>query len=137
MDERDARARFADSRIARLATVRPDGAPHVVPVVFAVDGDAVYTAVDRKPKRHQRLQRLANLWHEPRCSLLVDHYGEDWSDLWWVRADGHAAIVDEPQPEHDGLQHLVGKYPHYRDAPPNGPLIVVDITRWASWAAGG
>jgi len=75
--------------VARLATVRPDGAPHLVPVVFAVevaaDGDRVHLAVDAKPKRTRNLQRLVNLRAEPRCALLVDHYADDWSRLWWGR----------------------------------------------------
>ena len=95
MEPADARRRFAAARFARLATVRPDGSPHIVPVVFAVDGDVVWTAVDdAKPKRSPRLQRLANLRAEPRCALLVDHEDDDWTRLWWVRADGVAEIVD-------------------------------------------
>src|SRR3990172_11041365 len=95
MDEREARARFGAARVARLATVRPDGAPHVAPVVFALDGDAVWLVVDEKPKRHRRLQRLVNVGAEPRVSLLVDSYDEDWSRLWWGRADGRARVVGE------------------------------------------
>ena len=135
MDTAAARRRFESSPIARLATVRPDGAPHVVPVVFAVNGDHVYTAVDHKPKRHQRLQRLANLAFEPRCSLLVDHYDHDWSQLWWVRADGVASIVDDPAQGSEGRRCLTERYPHYHDASPAGPLIVVEVRRWAGWDA--
>jgi PPOX class probable F420-dependent enzyme len=135
MDEQEARRRFAASPVARLASVRPDGAPHVVPVTFAVRGDRVYTAVDRKPKRHTRLQRLTNLAREPRCSLLVDHYAHDWSALWWVRADGEARIVEVPEPNDEGLLALRERYPSYRDGPPAGPLVVVAVTRWRAWAA--
>jgi PPOX class probable F420-dependent enzyme len=92
----EARRRFAASPVARLATVRPDGTPHLVPVVFALVGDVVTTAVDHKPKRSTSLQRLANLRAEPRCSLLVDHYDDDWTRLWWARADGRAEVVDDP-----------------------------------------
>ena len=70
----------------------PDGVPHVVPVVFAVHGDVVYTAVDAKRKSTKKLRRLANIEGNPQVSLLVDHYDDDWSQLWWVRADGVAAI---------------------------------------------
>lgn len=121
--------------MARLATVRPDGSPHVVPVTFAVDGDVLYTAVDRKPKRSRRLQRLENLRHQPRCALLVDHYEADWRGLWWVRADGDATVVDEPGSSHPGLVTLARRYPVYQNAAPEGPLIVVTVSRWTGWAA--
>lgn len=132
----EARARFAARPVARLATVRPDGAPHVVPVVTAVDGDDVYTAVDHKPKASQRLQRLANLAAEPRCSLLVDHYEDDWDRLWWARADGRAEVIPPPHADHPGIAALVAAHPAYRDRPPAGPLIRVAVTRWTGWAAG-
>jgi len=50
VDEAEARSRFAAGRVARLATVRPDGSPHLVPVVFALDGPTIAFAVDDKPK---------------------------------------------------------------------------------------
>ena len=84
----EARGRFAAARVARLATADATGQPHLVPVTFAVAGDMVYTAVDAKPKRTTALRRLANVAANPRVSLLVDHYDDDWSRLWWVRADG-------------------------------------------------
>ena len=77
MDEGEARARFAAASVARLATVRPDGAPHVVPVVFALDGNTMWLVVDEKPKRRRELQRLVNVRAEPRVSLHVDRYDED------------------------------------------------------------
>lgn len=134
MDEQEARQRFSAAQIARLATVRPDGAPHVVPVVFALAGDELYVVVDHKPKRTHRLQRLVNLRAEPRCSLLVDHYEADWSALWWVRADGVAAVVDEPDAEHPGLQALSARHHTYRVQPPDGPLIIVTVSRWSGWS---
>ena len=94
MDDAELRRRFASSPVARLATARPDGQPHVVPVVFALVGDTIYTAVDAKPKSTLRLQRLVNLQSDPRCALLVDRYDDDWSQLWWVRADGVASVLD-------------------------------------------
>jgi PPOX class probable F420-dependent enzyme len=135
VDEDEARRRFAASPVARLASVRPDGAPHVVPVTFALGDERVYTVVDDKPKRGRRLQRLVNLSSEPRCALLVDHYAEDWSALWWVRADGEATLVEDPDLDDAGLRLLAARYPAYRDAPPSGPLIVVRVTRWAAWEA--
>lgn len=135
MEDEEARRRFAASPIARLASVRPDGTPHIVPVTFAAEHDVVYTAIDQKPKRSQRLQRLENLRHQPRCSLLVDHYDADWENLWWVRADGDATVVDDPGRAHPGLALLARRYPVYEHAPPEGPLIVVRVVRWRGWAA--
>ena len=135
MDDHEARRRFAAARVARLATTRPDGTPHVVPVTFAVDGDTVYTAVDDKPKRSRRLQRLANLAVHPRCAVLVDHYDDDWSQLWWVRADGDARTEHAPDPSHLGLALLADRYPSYTAAPPAGPLIVISVVRWRGWSA--
>lgn len=135
MDADEARQRFASQPVARLATVRPDGAPHVVPITFAVDGDTIHTAVDAKPKRHHRLQRLANLAHQPRCAVLADHYDDDWRHLWWVRADGDATVVDEPDPDGAAVALLASRYPAYRHTPPQGPLISVRVIRWAGWAA--
>jgi PPOX class probable F420-dependent enzyme len=129
------RSRFASSAVARLATVRPDGAPHVVPVVFALVDDTVYSAVDAKPKRTTRLQRLANVRAEPRCALLVDHYQDDWSRLWWVRADGAAAVVDEPPAGHPGLAALAARHRRYREEPPTGPLLVVTVQQWSGWSS--
>lgn len=137
MHDEEARQRFAASPVARLATVRPDGSPHVVPVTFALTADLVYTAVDRKPKRHRQLARLANLRHEPRCALLADHYADNWRQLWWVRADGQATIVDEPRADHPGLAALAARYPAYREVAPAGPLICVTVTRWSGWSAAG
>lgn len=131
----EARRRFSRSPVARLATVRPGGDPHIVPVTFAADDDIIYTAVDAKPKRSRRLQRLENLRVEPRCALLVDHYNGDWSRLWWVRADGHADVIDEPAPAERGLHLLADRYGTYRQTPPTGPLIVVTVTRWTGWSA--
>ena len=135
METHEARRRFVTSPVARLATVRPDGAPHLVPVTFAVAGDVVFTAVDAKPKRSRRLQRLANLRSQPRCALLVDHYDDDWSRLWWVRADGEARIIDDPDTSNPGLALLASRYPAYAESPPGGPLIVVTVTRWRGWSA--
>ncbi|UQU62930.1 TIGR03668 family PPOX class F420-dependent oxidoreductase [Couchioplanes caeruleus] len=120
--------RFAAARVARLATVTPGGAPHLVPIVFALVGDVVHTAVDAKPKRHRALQRLVNIAHEPRVSVLADHYDEDWATLWWVRADGIATVSEEAEPA------LLAKYPQYRDTPPPGPFLRIAVQRWTAWS---
>ena len=134
METAEHRRRFASSPVARLSTVRPDGGPHVVPIVFALVEDTVFSAVDSKPKRSTNLQRLANLRAEPRCALLVDHYEDDWRRLWWVRADGAATVVVAPPAEHPGIRALVQRFPVYRDEPPSGPLLVVTVQRWTGWA---
>src|SRR4029453_4312281 len=79
------RDRVEWARVARLATVRPDGRPHVVPITFPLVGDAGGSAVDQKPKTTLALARLANLAVHPVASVLVDHYDDDWARLWWVR----------------------------------------------------
>ena len=135
MQNADLRRLFASSPVAHLSTVRPDGGPHVVPIVFALVGDTVFSAVDAKPKRSRDLQRLANVRAEPRCALLVDHYEDDWRRLWWVRADGTGKVVEAPPAEHPGIQALVQRFPQYRDEPPSGPLLVVTVQRWSGWAS--
>lgn len=132
--EAEARARFGAARIARLATVTPEGAPHLVPVTFALDGDLVWWAVDAKPKRHRSLRRVSNIADEPRVSLLVDHYEEDWGGLWWVRADGLASVAGG-EDEERGLEALATRYPTYRAEAPEGPVVRVEIGRWRWWAA--
>ncbi|WP_205875814.1 TIGR03668 family PPOX class F420-dependent oxidoreductase [Mycobacterium camsae] len=131
----DTRAWFAGSPIARLATITHDGTPHLVPVVFALDGDVIYTAVDGKPKRTRRLRRLANIEHNPAVSLLVDHYAEDWTRLWWVRVDGTATVVADGDVVRTGYRLLRAKYPQYQSVSMDGPVIAVSATRWSSWHA--
>jgi PPOX class probable F420-dependent enzyme len=139
VSDRDAAARlFGTARVARLATVDPTGAPHLVPMVFALVGDVIYSAVDAKPKRHAALRRLANIAAEPRVSVLADHYDEDWATLWWVRADGVARVLDASDPDaRPGLAALTGRYPQYRVAPPPGPVVAVEVRRWSAWSAAG
>ena len=136
MTPSQARHLFGAAPVARLATVRPDGSPHVVPVVFAVAGpDTVVTAVDHKPKRTVALQRLANIAFEPRVSLLADHYDDDWTALWWVRADGTALVVPAADPAgRDAVDRLVARHPQYAGRRPDGPVIVVTVTRWTGWS---
>jgi PPOX class probable F420-dependent enzyme len=139
--EFDPKVRFTQSPVARLATITPDGIPHLVPVVFAVDGasrgdhDVVYTAVDAKPKTTRRLRRLANIESNPQVSLLVDHYADDWTQLWWVRADGVAAIHSGGEAFDTGCRLLRAKYPQYQSVPLHGPVIAVTVHRWSSWHA--
>ena len=109
------------SRVARMATVDASGRPHVVPVVFAVEGRRLYWAVDDKPKRSRDLKRLRNLAANPVVELVVDRYEEDWGALWWVRARGRARVLDDPDDVRGALTALSRKYPQYRDGPTPGP----------------
>ena len=127
-------ARFGAARVARLATTDADGSPHLVPVVFALVGETVWTAVDAKPKTTTALRRLDNVRAHPAVSLLVDHYADDWATLWWVRADGVATVLDVDEGR-AGLDALTAKYPQYQENPPPGPVLRVDVTRWVSWSA--
>lgn len=130
------RERFAAQRVARLATVSAGGLPHLVPVVFAALADTVWTAVDGKPKSTRALRRLANVEENPRVCLIVDHYEDDWSALWWVRVDGTARIVAAGSAEGmEGVTALVAKYPQYRVEPPPGPVVMIAVDRWRSWSA--
>lgn len=137
MGEFDPRARFTQSPVARLATITPDGLPHLVPVVFAVadtgDHEVVYTAVDAKPKTTRRLRRLANIDHTPAVSLLVDHYADDWTRLWWVRVDGVATVHTEGEAVDTGYRLLRAKYPQYQSVSLEGPVIAVAVRCWSSW----
>ncbi|PZG02314.1 TIGR03668 family PPOX class F420-dependent oxidoreductase [Micromonospora deserti] len=131
------RHRVDSARVARLATVRPDGRPHLVPVCFVLLGDVAYHAVDEKPKRHRQLRRLANIQATEHASLLIDEYYEDWSTLWWVRLDGHGRLVGDPAEEAAARAALAGKYSQYVQRPPGGPVIAVVVTRWSAWSAAG
>jgi PPOX class probable F420-dependent enzyme len=111
--------------------------PHLVPVVFALEDDTVFVAVDRKPKRTTRLKRLANVRANPRVALLADEYDdEDWDALWWVRADGEGRVLDpgDPRARH-GVELLTARYPQHRREPPEGPVLEVRVTRWSGWSA--
>jgi len=130
----EALRRFSTATVARLATVGPEGRPHLVPITFAlVDEHTLVTAVDHKPKRTTALVRLANIEANPRVSVLVDHYEDDWDRLWWVRADG-LARVREAAPA-GAAEALAERYPAYREHPPAGPFIVVEIQRLSAWSA--
>lgn len=122
-------------RSGHLATVRPDGRPHIVVVTFATTQDQVVTAVDRKPKTTDRLQRLANIEANPRVSLLIDHYEEDWGRLWWVRIDGEASIHHSGRLWEDAIEALADKYRQYRQQRPAGPVIAISQESVTSWAS--
>jgi PPOX class probable F420-dependent enzyme len=128
-------ARVTGARVARLATTDPDGRPHLVPIVFALDGDTLYSAVDRKPKRSTKLRRIENARVRPDVTVLVDHYEDDWSRLWWIRLRGRARVLDEGEERERALELLVEKYPQYRREPPEGPVLAVDVTDVRTWSS--
>lgn len=118
-----------------MATVAADGRPHLVPITFAVSGDTIVTAIDAKPKTTRSLRRLANIRANPLVAVLADHYDEDWSRLWWARADGEALIVSDQAGLAAPLELLARRYPAYRQAAPGGPVIAIRVTAWTGWSA--
>jgi PPOX class probable F420-dependent enzyme len=135
VDDALMRQRAAAARVARLATTRADGRPHVVPCCFAVEGNLLYTAVDDiKPKSSLELRRIDNLRLHPEVCALVDEYAEDWASLWWIRMDGRARLADRGSVERESaLEFLASKYEQYRRRPPPGTVVVVEIDVWRAW----
>lgn len=129
------RQRAAEARVGRLATVTVDGRPHLVPCCFAIDGDLLYSAVDDvKAKSTLELRRLDNIRHQPAVAVLIDHYAEHWSELWWIRLDGHAHLAKPDTPAHEvGRELLATKYEQYRRRPPPGLVITVELVAWRAW----
>jgi len=133
----DLARRVAAARVARLATIDPDGRAHLVPICFVLEGDVLVSAVDQKPKRSRDLRRLRNLRERPWATVLVDHYEEDWSRLWWARLRGRALVLDDGPRARRALAALAEKYPQYRREPPAGPVIAIEVAEWRSWRADG
>ena len=127
------------TRVARrqAGDGRPPRDLHAVPVTFVVLNDNLYFAVDHKPKSTCNLRRLRNIRENPSVAVLVDHYDEDWSRLWWARADGRGEVLEESEERHRAVESLCGKcdrYGQYEDSPPQGPVGAVRIERWSGWA---
>src|SRR5260370_26118800 len=135
MDAEELRRRIDGAQVARLATVGRDGRPHIVPITFALDHDASYFAVDFKPKKTANLQRLRNIEANPSVTVLVDHYEDDWTKLWWVRADGSARILIDGAVFEKGIALLTRRYAQYRSARPAGPLLARAAGRMTGRAA--
>ena len=125
----------ARARVARLATLDADGRAHLVPIVFALVGDTLYSAVDAKPKRSRTLRRIENARERPDVTVLVDRYDEDWTQLWWVRIRGRARVLDEGEEALAALEALTAKYPQYHEAPPGPPVLAIDVGEWRAWSA--
>jgi PPOX class probable F420-dependent enzyme len=132
-------SRVRAAGVARLATVRADGTPHLVPVCFALEsGDTTAVSiVDGKPKRRMSLQRLDNVRAQPRISILVDHYDDDWTQLWWVRVDGTAEVIERGPAYARAVELLTTKYSQYREQTPTGAVLRIALERWTGWSAAG
>ena len=132
----DAQRRFFDHcRVGRLATADRNGAPHVIPVCFAVRDATLYITIDEKPKRRGvPLKRVRNILENPQAAFVADRYDEDWRRLGWVMLRGRAEILEEGS-EHDGAQELLrARYPQYRAMNLAGlPVIALRIARATSW----
>jgi PPOX class probable F420-dependent enzyme len=133
MGHEQMRERVEAARVGRLATIDDEGRPHLVPICFALAGETLYSAVDEKPKRSKRLKRLENIRRRQEVTVLVDHYEDDWSRLWWVRLDGTAKVLDVGTERDHALELLGAKYDQYRAEPPTGPVIAVRIEAWRGW----
>jgi PPOX class probable F420-dependent enzyme len=123
-----AEERFALAPIGRLATVTATGRPHLVPVCFALHHGRVVTAVDAKPKQTRDVARLANVRATGRASVLVDHYEDDWSALWWVRVSGTASVVD-------GRHPALTRFPAYEQTGAVAATIVLEPAAVTGWRA--
>jgi PPOX class probable F420-dependent enzyme len=133
MDVAEMRRRVIAARVGHLGTAGPR--PHVVPICYALVGDTAYSAVDHKPKRRTRLQRIVNIEATGWACLLVDEYQEDWTRLWWVRIDGSARVVDDPDEAAHAVDALAAKYPQYAQRRPPGPVLALEAERWSGWQA--
>ena len=130
----EARRRLTAARIGHLATVRVDGRPHIVPIVFAVDGETIRSIADSKPKRGLDLLRNRNIAGNPAVSVLVDEYEESWRSLWWVRVDGTARVVEEGADRDRTIELLREKYPQYAEwTTPFGAATIIQIEKLTSW----
>ncbi len=135
MDAQEMRHRIKTAMVARLATVGADGRPHIVPITFAPADGTLYFAVDHKPKRTTNLQRLRNIEANPSVTVLVDHYEDDWTKLWWVRVDGTARTVQEGPEFEEAIALLTARYEQYRSNRLVGPAVVIKVERMTGWSA--
>lgn len=131
------RAKFETTRVARLATVDAEHAPHVIPICFCFDGSIFYSAIDRKPKRvsPDRLRRLQNIAQTPDVALLLDSYDEDWTRLWYVLVRGKAELVSAEAERLHAIARLRAKYPQYAGGmlSDDAPILRITPERITSW----
>lgn len=134
LDAAEARQRLQNARVAHLATAAGTGAPHLVPITFALADDHLYFVIDHKPKASTNLRRLRNMTENPQVSVLVDHYSDDWDALWWVRADGRAEIWEDGPARDAAVELLAAKYPQYRETVPTGPVVTITVEQISGWS---
>lgn len=131
------RSKLESARVARLATVNPKGAPHLVPVCFVFDGSVFYSGIDRKPKRTgaRQLARITNIETTPQVALLVDEYDDEWEQLWYVLVRGTAALVTEVAEHSLAVALLKAKYLQYAAGMLDEDALVLRITpeQISSW----
>jgi PPOX class probable F420-dependent enzyme len=129
-----ARRFVAEAPVGRFATVDQQGAPHIIPICFALVGDHLYSVVDQKPKRTTRLQRLRNIEANPSVALVIDRYSDDWSQLAWVMVRGDASVIESGEEYALALRVLREKYPQYRSMDLDGrPMIRLSPDRVNAW----
>lgn len=135
LESAEARRRFAASPVLRLATADAEARPHVVPCTFVVDETGrIAIGIDSKPKSSGNLRRLRNIAVNQRVSMVADHYADDWTQLWWARADG-LATIEQSGPSYAGhWDQLRSKYPQYAGQALDGPVIAVAVESWTGWA---
>ena len=128
-----------DAPVGRLATADAAARPYVVPVCFAYDAGAgvIYSALDAKPKRSALagLRRVRNIRANPQAALVVDHYADDWSELWYLLIMGRAELLERGAEPARAIARLREKYPQYREMPIDGnPVIRLTPERATGWA---
>ncbi len=138
--EVDDRALLAEARRAILSTIAPDGRPRSVPICFVVVGAAVWTPLDEKPKRTpdpRALARVRDILRDPRVTLLVDRWDEDWARLAWLRIEGTASLVEPGEDGHErAVWGLRARYPQYATQTlEDRPLIRIDMEGVVAWSA--
>ena len=135
--------RLSGAPVGRLSTASKAGAPHVIPVCFALDsgddGAAIYIVLDGKPKRVAltRLRRVRNILENPQVALVVDHYEADWTRLWYTLVTGAAELLaDEEDDQRRRAIHLLReKYPQYREMDiDENPVIKITPRRVVAWS---
>jgi PPOX class probable F420-dependent enzyme len=129
-----ARELLESSRVARLGLLDGDGQPRVLPITFALEGECVWSAIDKKPKRSSEPARVRFLREHPRAAISVDRYEDDWERLAWVQLQCDATIL-EAAAAPTALAALAAKYPQYQDDPPPGPLLRFEPRSATSWRA--
>jgi PPOX class probable F420-dependent enzyme len=136
--EAEMRRRVAAARVGYLATVRPDGNPHLVPICFTLlegdHGDVIVSGTDEKPKTTYALRRLRNIAERPAVTLLVEHYEEEWTRVWWVRVDGRGRVIEDGPERERAIAALREKYEQYEHIGLPGAVLAIDVDRWVGWA---